>query len=241
MARVKEHYDQVLSEVYVWMLGGFDSGLENNTAFFAKHNIKPAHSGLAVDLGAGCGFQSIPLARAGFSVLAMDLDAKLLKELSVHSGDLAVKIVQDDLIDFDKYLKDSAELVVCMTDTLLHLESKDRVVGLFHKVFSALENAGKFIITFRDLTLELADLDRFIPVKSDENIIFTCFLEYEPETVKVHDLIYKRADEKWRLNKSFYRKLRLSKEWVEERLSSAGFSRIQASLDSGLVTIIAAK
>lgn len=241
MATVKEHYDQVLSEVYVWMLGGFDSGLENNTAFFAKHNIKPAHSGLAVDLGAGCGFQSIPLARAGFSVLAMDLDAKLLKELSVHSGDLAVRIVQDDLIDFDKYLKDSAELVVCMTDTLLHLESKDRVVGLFDKVFFALENGGRFIITFRDLTLELTDLDRFIPVKSDENTIFTCFLEYEPETVKVHDLVYKRADEKWRLNKSFYRKLRLSKEWVEERLSSAGFSRIQASLDSGLVTIVAAK
>lgn len=241
MATVKEHYDQVLSEVYVWMLGGFDSGLKNNAAFFAKHNIKPARSGLAVDLGAGCGFQSIPLAKAGFSVLAMDLDAKLLKELSVHSGGLAVKIVQDDLIDFNKYLKDSAELVVCMTDTLLHLESKDRVVSLFHKVFSALEHGGKFIITFRDLTYELADLDRFIPVKSDANIIFTCFLEYEPETVKVHDLVYKRTDEKWRLNKSYYRKLRLSKEWVEEGLSSAGFSRIQASLDSGLVTVIAAK
>ena len=36
----------------------------------------------AVDLGAGCGFQAIPLARLGFAVTAIDLDRKLLAELA---------------------------------------------------------------------------------------------------------------------------------------------------------------
>ncbi len=41
---------------------------------------------------------------------------------------------------------------------------------------------------------ELTELDRFIPVKSDGSKIFTCFLEYEKETVKVHDIIYERIE-----------------------------------------------
>ena len=47
----------------------------------STRGITPARSGRAVDLGAGCGFQSIPLARLGFAVTAIDIDRKLLDEL----------------------------------------------------------------------------------------------------------------------------------------------------------------
>lgn len=241
MATVREHYEKVLSDVYAWMFGGFDSGVEKNCGFFKDHGIKPTRSGGAVDLGAGCGFQSIPLAQAGFSVTAIDLDTKLLDMLASNSGDLPVKIVRDDLADFDKHIDGNAELIVCMTDTLIHLESKDRVISLFEKVVASLEDGGKFIITFRDLSYELSELDRFITVKSDDNIIFTCFLEYEPETVKVHDLVYMKKDSQWSLNKSYYRKLKLSKEWVDEQLLAAGFSHIESTVDRGFITVIAVK
>ena len=173
--------------------------------------------------------------------IAVDFDPKLLDELKNNAGTLAIETVQDDLINFDKHTTDKAELIVCMSDTLIHLESKDMVLSLFKKVFAALEETGRFIITFRDMSSELTELDRFIPVKSDQDIIFTCFLEYEPETVKVHDIIYKRDKEEWRLNKSFYRKLRLSEVWVVDQLSSAGFTHIQSTIDSGFVTVIAEK
>jgi len=241
MATVTEHYDNVLSDVYSWMFGGFESGIERNADFFKKHAICPVRSGVAVDLGAGCGFQTIPLAEAGFSVTALDTDGKLLHELKNHLGTLAVSIVQDDLFNFDKYVKDKAELIVCMTDTLVHLESKDKVISLFNKVISFLETGGKFIVTFRDLSSELSELERFIPVKNDENIIFTCFLEYEPETVKVHDIVYKKNIMGWKLIKSFYRKLRLSKDWVHSQLSSIGFGHVESTVDHGFVTVIATK
>ena len=60
MATVKQHYAEVLAEVYSWMLGGFDRALQKNVEFFKKHNIIPEKSKVAIDLGAGCGFQSIP-------------------------------------------------------------------------------------------------------------------------------------------------------------------------------------
>lgn len=96
-------------------------------------------------------------------------------------------------------------------------------------------------MTFRDLTDELTDMDRFLPVKNDENIIYTCFLEYEPETVKVHDIIYKKSNGEWKLFKSFYRKLRLSKEWVNEQLTECGFSQIDVTVENGIITFIAKK
>ena len=67
MSTVKEHYENVLSEVYVWMFDGFDNALKKNTDFFKIYKISPTRSGVAIDLGAGCGFQSIPLAKAGFT------------------------------------------------------------------------------------------------------------------------------------------------------------------------------
>ncbi len=241
MATVKKHYAEVLSDVYSWMFGGFESGIERNVKFINKHQLIPKGSGIAVDLGAGCGFQSIPLAKAGYSVTAIDLDSKLLNELKSNSGNLRINPIQGDLIDFDKTIKSGVELIVCMTDTIVHLESKEKVTSLFAKAFAALEPEGKFFITFRDLTYELTDTDRFLPVKSDENIIFTCFLEYESETVKVYDIVYKKSGGEWNLFKSFYRKLRLSGEWVTEQLSQCGFKKIDSTVDNGLITIIASK
>lgn len=241
MATAKDHYESVLSDVYVWMLGGFEAALKRNAEFFRKHDIRPARSGIAIDLGAGCGFQSIPLAQAGFAVTAIDMDRKLLNELGGHSADLSIISIEDDLTDFTRHCEKKAELIVCMTDTLLHLESKAAVEKLFRDVAASLEEGGKFVVTFRDLTFELSELDRFIPVKSDDDTIFTCFLEYEEHTVKVHDLVHKKEDGGWQLKKSFYRKLRLSGEWVKEHLVDAGFSRVVSSVEQGVVTVIAVK
>ena len=70
----------------------------------------------------------------------------------------------------------------------------------------------------------------------------TCFLEYEsPETVIVHDLVnIREGDEKWTLQKSSYRKIRLSIDWVREALSAAGLA-ITAQHSGRLIMIAATK
>jgi hypothetical protein len=241
MPSAKQHYDQVLSDIYSWMLGGFESGVERNLAFFRKHGIEPRGSGTAFDLGAGCGFQSIPLAGLGFAVTAVDFDGKLLSELVAHMGEHAISTIEDDLLNFDDYTEVPLELIVCMTDTLLHLESQSEVRKLFGKAQAALEANGRFVLTFRDLTNELTDLDRFIPVRSDDATILTCVLEYEPHSVKVHDLVYRREAEGWRFSKSYYRKLRLSPKWVSDELAACGFEHVDMDAAQGVVTAVATK
>jgi len=241
MADVGQHYDQVLADVYSWMYGGFDTALARYGEFFASRGIAPSRSRRAVDLGAGCGFQAIPLARLGFAVTAIDLDRKLLEELRRHAGDAQIEVVRDDLLRFDRYVRTPLELAVCMVDTLVHLPSKSAVMELFGKVYEALEPGGRFVITYRDLTREATELDRFIPVRSDDTTILTCFLEYEPETVKVHDLVYRKLGGEWTFRKSFYRKLRLAQSWVEAELERAKLAIAEASVERGLVTLVATK
>ncbi|MBN1905848.1 MAG: class I SAM-dependent methyltransferase [Deltaproteobacteria bacterium] len=241
MATVKQHYEEVLADVYSWMYGGFENGLQRNREFIAKHRLTPKRSAIAVDLGAGSGFQSIPIAEAGYQVTAIDLSARLLDELKTNSKGLPINVVQGDLLEFDSIVNNKPELIVCMTDTIVHLDSKENVSALFSKVFNALEPCGKFVITFRDLTHELKDHDRFIPVRSDDNTVFTCFLEYEPETVKVHDIVYRKIDGKWNLSKSFFRKLRLSRDWVEGQLMQFGFKILVTDFENGFITIIGQK
>ncbi len=204
MTTAKEHYANALSDIYSWMSGGFENGIRRNLEFIKQHHLTPKGSALAVDLGAGCGFQSIPLAQSGYSVTAIDIDAKLLAELNQNSKDLPITAIQGDLVEFDKFINNPPELIVCMTDTIAHLDSLETVATLCQKAFAALEPEGKFIITFRDLTHELKELDRFIPIRSDGNTIFTCFLEYEPETVKVHDILYQKIAGNWQLHNSFW-------------------------------------
>jgi hypothetical protein len=69
--------------------------------------------------------------------------------------------------------------------------------------------------------------------------ILTCFLEYADTTVTVHDLLHQREGASWRLSASSYSKLRLSPEWVAERLSSLGLSVRRDTVPGGMIRIAA--
>lgn len=236
----KEHYESLLAEHYTWMCGPYDAKVAQQRETFARLGVSPGPTGEALDLGCGSGFQSIALAQLGFRVTAIDANQRLLAELALHRGDLPVSTVVHDLCDLRTCgeLPSSADLAVCMGDTLTHLPSHAAVSALFVDVARVLAPGGTFILAFRDMSHELRGLDRFIPVRSDEDRIMTCFLQYEAHSVIVHDLIYLRngsgdlhnssggaPQEKpaWTLRKSAYRKLRLSIEGVSADLENAGF------------------
>jgi SAM-dependent methyltransferase len=241
MPTVTEHYENLLAEHYSWLFGGVEAKIEENRKFFAAYGVKPLKSSVAIDLGCGSGFQAIPLAQLGFRVFAVDLSPTLLSELTAHKRDLPIETIHDDLLQFPRYLLGPAELCVCMGDTLTHLDSLATITKLFQQVSDCLEPGGTFILTFRDLSVELTGLDRFLPLRSEPTKIFTCYVEYEPEHVKVHDLIYQFIDNQWRLGKSFYRKCRIPFTWAKEALLATSFEIPLATLDKGLTTIIAQK
>lgn len=176
-------------------------------------------------------------------MIAIDSSSELLDELRSHKDSFSVQIEKADLRDLPTIVAAGhASVIVCMGDTLTHLASKADVSALFQDVFDALHSGGVFVITYRDLTKELEGLDRFIPVRSDDNTIMTCFLEYESaESVVVHDLVYLRDGAAWSLSKSSYRKLRLAVNWLVQELNAVGFVVVSEGMAGRLLRVVAAK
>jgi SAM-dependent methyltransferase len=241
MHSVADHYRSHLAPIYAWMSGGFDAAIARGETEIGALLPDLSNGSRAVDLGSGFGMHSIPLARRGCSVLALDSSSCLLEQLSVHAGALPVRAVEDDLLAFQRYLDRPADIILCMGDTLTHLPERDSVSQLFTRAAASLRPGGRFIATFRDYTHALVGSGRFIPVKSDADRILTCFLEYASDHVDVHDLLHERNGDAWQLRVSTYQKVRLNPQWVSASLRERGFSVSAEPGPAGMIRVIAIK
>jgi len=239
MSSVIEHYARHLGPVYTWMAGGVDAAFERGSAELDAIGAMPAGSRAAIDLGAGFGMHAVPLARRGFSVLAIDTSTLLLEELRARKNDLTIQTVQDDLLSFQQHSKGNAELILCMGDTLAHLPDKASILQLISAVADELDAAGRFVVSFRDYSIPLLAEQRFIPVRSDENRVLTCFLEYSDSHVTVYDILHEKDGTRWQQRVSSYRKLRLSPQWVMDSIRSAGLNVHQEPGMAGMIRLIA--
>lgn len=246
-----EHYENFLADHYTWMSGPYTDKVKNQHDLLVRSGVAPsgaraairAATRAALDLGCGPGSQSIALAKLGFSVTAIDANAQLLEELRQHAGSLPIRTVLHDLCALAtcSELPARVDAAVCLGDIIPHLPSTECITTMFRQVSDLLVPGGRFVLGFRDLSQEHQGLDRFIPIRSDSDRIMTCFLEYEPETVIVHDLIYVRQGERWDLRKSSYRKLRLSLQWVCSQLEAQGLAVVHKEQTAGVWTIAASK
>ncbi len=245
---VNEHYANHLGPIYAWMVGDFETACTVNQQFFDSIGLEPKDGAVAVDLGCGHGLQSIPLLNRGFDVIAIDSSKLLLDQLEANVLDLQksrsqrevrqLTAVQDDLLNFPAALSagSAADAIICMGDTITHLKSQDDVKALIQKAAKHLSPQGTLCLSFRDYTAhELTDTSRFIPVRSDDNRIHVCFLDYQPHTVDVYDLIHSRTDEGWKMTTSGYAKLRLSPETLVDWAKDSGFSISHRSESRGML------
>jgi SAM-dependent methyltransferase len=236
------HYETLLGPIYSWMLGDTQAAFARSTAEIAEMHLPSPTRGLAMDLGAGFGLHAIPMAKAGFSVTAIDSCQVLLDELRSLAGALPIDIVNDDLLNFRSHAKAPLDVVLCAGDTLTHLPNVASVERLLMNVAESLAVGGVFAATFRDYVSKTLEGDaRFILVRRDENRILTCFLEYGPDVVTVHDLLTERNDGEWVQRVSSYPKLRLAPDWVEAKLRASGLKSRRETAPSGMVRIVGIK
>lgn len=212
--KARDHYHHHLGNFYSWMVGDFEEKQHEQESYFKEREIRPFSSKIAFDLGSGHGLQSVALAKIGFIVKAIDFNQQLLDELQRNKGNLNIEGLYGDMLHFLKETPQKAELIVCMGDTLTHLENLEEVSELISEISSRLEPKGRIIFSFRDFTVALKEEERFIFVKGDDSRVLTCFLEYFFDHVMVHDLLYEKHDGNWIQKISAYPKLRLAQSVV---------------------------
>lgn len=126
-----------------------------------------------------------------------------------------------------------------MGDTITHLPEAGAVESLIESVAMALEPGGTFVVSLRDYSVPLTGDERFVPMRSDDARILTCFLEYEPRAVLVHDIVHERTPQGWQSRVSHYRKLRLPPEQLIASLRLNGFDVRRGAAMRGLVRLVA--
>ena len=235
--RVKEHYDNHLSHFYSWMAGNFEDKMYSFQMFLKENEIFPIKSKVAIDLGAGHGIQSLALVRMGFDVTAVDFNKKLLNELKSNDKDDSVIAIQDDICKILEFRNLKPELIVCCGDTITHLDNKKAIEKLIADCKHTLIKNGKLILSFRDYSTELINEQKFIPVRSDNERILTCVLEYGKLTVT--DLLHEKSEQGWSQKVSSYEKVRISVDEITELLEKNGMTITFNDKIEGLNTIIA--
>ena len=236
----KEHYANHLADFYEWMIGPFDLSQQQQALFFERNHISSKQNTLAIDLGAGHGLQSISLAQLGFRVKAIDFNNHLLQLLNNRKNNLPITTIEAELTTVTNFTE-QAGIIVCMGDTIAHLNNFEELILLIQNSYNCLTPSGKFIISYRDYSHELSGNNRFIPVKADDEKILTCFLEYENDKVKVTDQLYEKINAGWELKVSSYYKLRLTETIVNKLLQDAGFLIIHSEQMNRMIYTIAKK
>ena len=223
------------------MIGDFDQAYAANVALFEKLAVTPSTNDVAVDLGCGPGCQAVPLAERGFAVTAIDFCASLLDEMKERARHLPITAVCDDILNVDQHVH-AVALAVCMGDTLVHLPDRSAVDVLLRKVSEVLVPGGRFIITLRDYTAPPpSGAERFIPLRSSDDRIFTCFLDYRDQVIDVHDILQVREDGRWDLRISNYQKLALDYRRVAERMQENGLLVAEPTANGAMILLDARK
>ena len=239
--QVKEHYEKHLADFYSWMIGDLEPKSTEFQNLLSTNGIEPRATKTAIDLGAGNGIQSLALKELGFEVTAVDFNEKLLNELKSNPNASGIKTTLLDITNVMELEDLKPELIICCGDTITHLDSKERIEKLISDCSKILTVNGNLILTFRNYTSELNDLQRFIPVKSTSDRILTCILEYEPEKVKVTDLLHEKSNGQWNQKVSSYLKVRIEPKEVVQILEKNGMEIKLNQPINRMETIIAKK
>jgi SAM-dependent methyltransferase len=238
---VKDHYDSHLADIYSWMMGDFGSCCNYQQELMLNYDLDKLENKTAIDLGAGNGIYSIPIAQLGFDVTAIDFNDHLLEELKLNSDQLSINVVNDDIRNVIQQHNLYPGIVICGGDTISHLDSVDEVGQFIFDVSTILVEEGVFYLSFRDYSHELTDTSRFIPVKSDENRVHTCFLEYFEDKIKITDLLNERNGFAWKQRVSSYYKVRITTNMITDFLVYAGFVIDICDVHNGMTYIKAVK
>jgi SAM-dependent methyltransferase len=240
MQNSESHYRTHLGPIYSWMLGDLKAAFARGAAEIDA--LPLPGGGVGIDLGAGLGLHSVPLATRGFDVVALDNCQVLLDELQSRAGALPITTQLADLTQFRSFAAAQPTVIVCMGDTLTHLPTQASVETLLAEIADVLPRGGVFAATFRDYsTRTLQGGQRFILVRADDERILTCFLEHGEASVAVHDVLTEKHEGQWRQKVSSYPKLRLAPDWVEAQLTGRGLTARRDTTASGMARIVATK
>ncbi|MWC27546.1 class I SAM-dependent DNA methyltransferase [Paenibacillus sp. MMS18-CY102] len=198
-----------------------------------------------VDLGCGTGNLSIPLAKSGFDVFAIDLSADMLSigrgkwdespRRAVRPDSGSIRWLQQDMREWE--LPEPVDTIISFCDCLNYLTEPADVEAAFRSSFQGLREGGKFLFDvlpgnqFRRYAAE----QPFTLDERDVAYIWTC--EYDESIQEIeHSLtIFARdgsdKDGRFVRIEETHVERAYDDQWLVHALGRAGFARVERYAD----------
>lgn len=97
-----------------------------------------------LDVACGSGGYALALARRGYRVTAVDLDAAMVERAREKAGreGIALETLQADMVNLTAQLKGRYDLIYCIGNSLVHLDGWEAIRALLLEVREMLEPGG---------------------------------------------------------------------------------------------------
>lgn len=115
--------------------------------------------GLVADLGCGTGRALVPLARQGFSGLAIDLSEHMLRVVrrKADEEDLPIECVRANLVELDSLAEAGCDYAICLFSTLGMVRGRDNRRRILEHACRLLRPGGLFVVHVHNFWYSLFD------------------------------------------------------------------------------------
>lgn len=182
--------------------------------------------GKVLDLGCATGGYALHLASLGHEVTAVDLDMGMIEQLKskISGQEISLKPYCADIRALDCFGSDY-DLIYCIGNTLVHLESLTEVRTFVQKAYEMLRTGGRLVIQSVNYDRILKNQVQTLPEIHRENpeLHFYRSYKHEPGSIEFVGLLEDGAGSQWREST---RLLPILKEDLKKAFILAGFSEM---------------
>jgi 2-polyprenyl-3-methyl-5-hydroxy-6-metoxy-1,4-benzoquinol methylase len=198
---------------------------------FIKKYLKE-HSSI-LDMAAGTGNIALELARLKHQVTAIDLDPEMVEKIKLKCDreltNLEAKIL--DMRAITQFEPTSFDTVICIGNSIVHLDSLDEIVSVVEAVYRNLKDNGTFIVQVVNYDRILEKNITSLPVieRQEEGITFIRTYEHENQKIIFNGelIVNRNGNETREVYKNSVELYPLTSDQIHKVLSESGFSKIE--------------
>lgn len=160
--------------------------LEEDTVNFLSRGLKPGDN--VLDLACGTGQYSMELSKLGANVTGIDLNGEMIKIARKKSKDLNISFIEGDMTDFYKIDCKKYNLVFCIGNSIVHLNSMDDIRSFIYNIYKSLEDGAVMVLQTINFNRILKyNIDSLPTIKvADKGIEFIRKYEYSKGANKLN-------------------------------------------------------
>ena len=158
--------------------------LNKQSVNFLKERIT---EGAVLDLGAGTGNHALALAKQGYDVTATDLDENMVAKIKEKAtkGDIFITALPLAMEKLEQLNGNYYSTIICLGNSLVHLESIHSVKKVATTMHELLENCGKLFIQIVNYDRVLEEGVTELPLINREQELISFRRTYKHEDDKI--------------------------------------------------------